>query len=177
MCFSKLFGKPKTPMLPHPEEPINNNATIDNINPGDLIYIINKWFNDWKVPVESHPFWLSVKITLVPKLTILYNGQFIQVPAATWPEEKRMELDPQWANPGVLAHEFAHISYSMLKEGDKMAFESHYTTLLKTDPLLMILDAQNSYMNTSTIEDHADVYRYLGEQMPESLKQYFLKLF
>ncbi len=174
MCkwLSDLFNR--APKLPHPEESINTNATIDNVNPGDLIYIINKWLYDWKVPVEYHPFWLSVNITVVPKLTILYNGQFVQVPAATWAEERRMELDPQWANAGVLAHEFSHISYSLLTPEQQAQFSAKFYYLRDTD--LLTLFEQKPYGLTNLFEGHADVYRYLGEKMPAELRPFYPKL-
>ncbi len=161
--------------LPHPEETMNMNATIENVNPADLRYIINKWIYDWKVPAEYIPFWCSINITLVTGLTILYNGQFMQVPAATWVEERRMELDPKWCNPGVLAHEFAHISYSLLTPEQKAQFSAKFYYLRDTD--LLTLFEQKPYGLTNDMEGHADTYRYMGEGMPQELKVFYFQLF
>ncbi len=178
MCISKLLGlfKPKLLTLPHPEELINQNVTIENVAPDDLIYIINKWLYDWKVPTEFHPFWLSVNITLVPGLSIFYNGQLVQVPAATWAEEKRMELDPHWANPGVISHENCHISQTFLP--GLAVFITAYNVC--TDPLLQLIKdkmlGKDPAWANSPAEIHADVYRYLGEKVPEDLRGFYPKL-
>ena len=87
-----------------------------------------------------------------------------------------MFVRPEWANPGVIAHEMAHISYSFLTITDVAQFALTYLPLL-ADALVKLLESQNQYMKTSTVELHAEVYRYLGERMPQSLKTFYPKLF
>ncbi len=179
MCITflkKLFRGSAKLTIPHPEEPINFNATIETVNPNELIYIVNKWLNDWKVPTEFHPFWLSVKITLVPGLSVLYNGQLVQIPAATWVEERRMEIDPRWANPGIFSHENCHISQTFLP--DLAAFTEAYNVC--SDPLLALVKdkmlGKDPTWANSPAEIHADVYRYLGEKVSEELRGFYPKL-
>jgi len=40
-----------------------------------------------------------------------------------------------------------------------------------------LLYAKNPYGLTNDIEGHAEVYRYIGEKMPEQLKRYYPMLF
>ena len=40
-----------------------------------------------------------------------------------------------------------------------------------------LLFSRNTYGLTNDIEGHAEVYRYIGQQMPEQLKQYYPRLF
>ena len=158
MCFKK-----KT--LPHPEETQDLNATLENI---DIKKVVEKWLYDWGVPIVYYPFWQEIDI----KLSLEYP-----YPAATFSETKQMFIRPEWANPGVIAHECSHISYSLLTEAEKTAFESSYTTLLQTDALLRVLHSQNTYMDTNIVEAYAEIARYLGQDMPESLKRFYIKLF
>lgn len=154
----------KKQILPHPEEPMNPSATLENT---DIKWVVKQWLYDWGVPVVYYPFWQGIDIKLDPTLSN---------PAATFSETKRMYVNPKWANPGVIAHECGHISYSLLTEGAKFAFETSYT-LLDTDPLLRVLHSQNSYMNTNIVETHAECYRFLGQQLPGNLKRYYPQLF
>ncbi len=179
MCWSRflrLFKKNKTPTLviPHPEEAMNPSATLENTA---MNQVINKWFTDWEVPDTQHAFWLGVNIALVENLTVLVSGQSIKVPAATYAEIPRMHIDPKWANPGVLAHELAHIGHYLLSTEEQAAFLTAYNEALGTNALLRLLHSQNAYMKTNSVEAHAEIYRYLGEKTPESLKPYYPHMF
>ena len=85
-------------------------------------------------------------------------------PAATVSETRQMWVRPESANPGVIAHELAHVSYSLLTPAAKTEFSAVYNPLKNTDPLIRLLTTHNTYGLTNDIEGHAEVYRYLGEK-------------
>jgi hypothetical protein len=152
--------------IPHPEEPPDYSRTLANTSAEGLL---TAWFDGWKVPPQYQDWWRNeMKITI----SLQYPS-----PAATSSETRQMWVRPEWANPGVIAHELAHVSYSLLTETMKTEFSAVYTPLKNTDPLITLLYSQNTYGLTNDIEGHAEVYRYLGEQMPEQLKRYYPKLF
>jgi hypothetical protein len=158
--------EPTTPeILPHEEEPPDDSRTIENTNATD---VLNRWFSEWNVPEEHREYWRNFEIII----SLEYSS-----PAATSSEVNKMWLRPEWANPGVIAHELAHESYSLLSEADKAAYETEFNNYLTTDSWMILLDSQNDYMNTNIIEGHAEVYRYLGDKMPEALKRYYPKMF
>jgi hypothetical protein len=88
-----------------------------------------------------------------------------------------MVIKPKWLNPGVIAHEQAHNSYALLTPAQKASFSTVYTPLKNTDPLIKLLYSKNAYGLTNDIEGHAEVYRYLGRQMPQQLVPYYPQLF
>ena len=147
--------------LPYPEEPpdFNLNITHEQL----LQTFLTKYF----IPQGHWDFWKQVTIKF--DKTLAY-------PAGMISETKTLLLKPEFANSGVLAHEFSHLSYSFLAEGQKNWFVEDYNAAIKTDALLQFLDSKNSYMNTSMIEAHAEIFRYLGNQMPASLRAYYPKL-
>lgn len=157
--FEGWFNRPR---IPHPEEPINPLATLENT---DLDAVIQKWLTDWEV---SNPeFWDTVEF----KLSYQYP-----YPVCTIAQTKEIFVRPEWANPGTFAHECAHISYSLLSPRKKSDFSLAFSEVIKTDRLVKYLDSKNAYMNTNIIEGHAEVYRFLGQLMPESLKTYYPNL-
>ncbi len=164
MCWW-IFKKKSQPSLviPHPEEPINPLATLENTF---IEQVFSKWFIEWEVPIEYYPFWLGIDIKLAKELSS---------PAATFSETKQMYVKPEWANPSVIAHEIAHISYSLLT--DKSQFTLVFNEAMFNDELLKYLWSVKPYMRSSIIETHADIYRYLGEEMPKSLKTFYPNLF
>lgn len=175
MCLDKLFGKkPIIKVIPHPEEPQNLLATLENT---DIYAVFDKWVRDWDVPVPyREEFWEAWHFILVPNLTYMGN----RYPALTWPD--RIEIDPQWANPGVLAHECCHVIWAGLREDEQVLFSVAYRLVLETDALLRFVFSQKPYMQmtlgqNNDREGHADCYRYLGGQMPAILKSYYPKLF
>lgn len=98
-------------------------------------------------------------------------------PAATSSATRLMWIRPEWANPGVIAHALAHVSYSLLTMKMKEDFSTVYTPLKNTDPLIKLLYYQNRFGLTDDIEGHAEVYRYYGDKMPDQLKQYYPYMF
>jgi hypothetical protein len=181
MClkwFKNLFHKKPGVTLPvlaltHPEEPVNYAQTKDNVDVGQFI---DRWLNNYQVPAEFWDFWRTqIVITVVPDLTV--NGAV--VPAGTYdgPDGKRhLDIRPEWLNPGVIAHEQAHNSYALLSEVRKIAFSSLFSSFKETDPLIQFLFRQNGYGLKNEVEGHAEIYRYLAQQMPAVLKQFYPKL-
>lgn len=174
MCWSRIIGffrKGKKPVLAisHPEEAMNPLATVEST---DLTAVLDKWFSDWEVPEADRAFWRSWPIILVPSLT--YNGA--EYPALTWPD--RTDLDPRWANPGVIAHECCHVLWAKFDDPTRAAFSAQYQSLMLTNALLQLMRSQKQYVQMQfgknlDIEGHAECYRYLGTQMPDDLHVYY----
>uniref|UniRef100_A0A6M3LK45 Uncharacterized protein n=1 Tax=viral metagenome TaxID=1070528 RepID=A0A6M3LK45_9ZZZZ len=149
-------------VLTHPEEPPNYARTEV-----DTKGLIDKWLQEWDVPKGYWVYWRNYNIIVDPKYP---------VPAACDAASNTMWLNPAWGNTGVLAHEFAHESYSLLSDYGKVDFHAIYAPLRDTNPLIKFLYSNNPYGLTSDVEGHAEVYRYLGSRMPEELKEYYPKL-
>ncbi len=165
--------------VPHPEEPMNPAATLANT---DVSSVMTKWLQDWAVPAQHWDYWrtaidLQVHDIYPPSLTDLGIRQ--DTPAGTWEAggKRHLAVKPPWLNPGVIAHEQAHNSYALLNAAQKTAFATLYSALKNTDPLITLLYSKNKYGLSSDIEGHAEVYRYIGQQMPEQLRPYYPLLF
>ncbi len=168
-------GKP----LPHPEEAMNPAATLANT---DVSAVIAKWLSDWEVPAQYWDQWkksVDIQIYEIYPGPILAMGINQDTPAATWEADgkRHLAIKPAWLNPGVIAHEQAHNSYAYLKPNEKSAFSMFYTAFKKSDPFIQLLYSKNSYGLTNDVEGHAEVYRYIGQQMPAQLKPYYPFLF
>ncbi len=125
--------------LPHPEEaPSTTARTIDGIK--------LEWLALWEVPDKNIDFWNTVKIEVTSAVAV----------ADTISEWKYIRINPQWINPGVLAHEAAHISYSLLPEQRKQDFILAYDSVIGA-PLLFLLREQKPYCLTSMTEMHAEI--------------------
>jgi hypothetical protein len=166
-------------VLPHPEEPMNPSATLANTN---VESVMTKWLRDWAVPAQYWDYWekaidLKVYDIYPPSLTAMGIKQ--DTPAGTWEAggKRFLAVKPSWLNPGVIAHEQAHNSYALLTPSQKTAFAALYNTLKNSDPLIKLLYSKNTYGLTTDIEGHAEVYRFIGQHMPQQLKQYYPKLF
>ena len=175
MCWlTELFKKTEFPLIktppltiPHPEEPANPAITMANFN---LDGVFDRWFQGWNVPVMERDYWrtaISVEVT-----------EAIPYPAQTWEQDGKRHLDvrPEWLNPGVIAHEQAHNSYTLLSQEQKEGFARKHTALKTSDPLIKLLYSTNTYGLTNDIEGHAECYRFLGLSLPEALKPYYPKL-
>jgi hypothetical protein len=165
--------------LPHPEEPMNPSATLANTS---VAAIIDQWFVQWAVPGNYQERWknaIDIQVYAVYPPSIMAMGLNQDTPAATWEADgkRHMVVKPQWLNPGVVAHEQAHNSYAYLTPDQKSAFASLYSALKNTDPLIKLLYTINTYGLTNDVEGHAEVYRYIGQQMPEQLIPYYPYLF
>ena len=155
-------------VLPHPEEKPDYSKNLNNTS---FTEMLNKWFETYGVPEQSREFWRN-QIAVTITVDIPY-------PAGTWDENgiRHLAVRPEWLNPGVIAHEQAHNSYALLTDSQKTEFSSIYNVLKDTDSLIKLLYSINTYGLSNDIEGHAEVYRYLGEKMPEPLKKYYPKLF
>jgi hypothetical protein len=134
--------------------------------------VLDKWCDDWQVPPEYREYWrnqISIKVTDIigcPALTFDDNGK-----RALW-------VRPEWLNCGVIAHEQAHNAYALLTITDKANFIIDLQPLL-TDPLIKRLSSlkQHYFIPGKEVEAHAEIYRFIGQSMPEDLKKYYPKLF
>ncbi len=172
MCWFKKL------VLPHPMEPENPMQTMDNV---DVAVTLTKWLTDWQVPVEFWNFWRTkIIIKVDPTFAVqIAPNVWIAKPAGSWDENgvRHLAIRPSWLNAGVIAHEQCHNSYSLLTNEQKAEFTATYTPLIKTDRYIKLLYSLNTYGLTSVIEGHADVYRYIGQSMPATLKRFYPKLF
>lgn len=173
--------------IPHPEELVNPSQTMTNI---DVTAIIQQWLTIWEVPMEYHAFWFNkVTIELVPDLQVMiydtktHSWTLKEVPAATYDGgngTRLIQVRPEWLNKGIIAHEQAHNAYELLAQKQKDDWPITFITYKTNNNLIKYLfsiyplsrwDAAVEYT-----EGHADLYRYLGNQMPSDLKKYYPKL-
>jgi hypothetical protein len=126
-----------------------------------------EWLTKYGVPDEYWNYWKLITLTVE-------DGY--PYPAGTIAQTKEITFNPEWVNTGVLAHEICHIVWYGLSSQQKELFNLAYTGMLITDPLMILLDSKNGYMNTTIVEAHAEVYRYLGKQMPSELKPFYSRL-
>jgi hypothetical protein len=162
--------------LPHPEEPRVPSATSLTI---DVRAVISAWFTGWGVPAASpadnyRAWWLS-KVQVVVTEGLMLNG--FPCPSYCEPWVPAVHIDPTWCNPGVIAHEMCHVTYHQLTAEEKAGWEVAYMALRGKDPLIKLMRAQHPYADANMNEAHSEVYRYLGQQMPESLKRFYPRLF
>jgi hypothetical protein len=168
MCFLWLKKKenlPKPLVIPHPEEQVDYFKTIENTNSYD---VLAEWLAEWEVPQELWDYWTHA-------VTITISLQYPS-PSAISTESRQMWIRPEWAFPGVVAHEMAHVAYSLLTQTSKDHFKFVYNELVTTDLLLMKLHSERSYMDASIVEAHAEIYRYLGQSMPTELRRFYPNL-
>jgi len=161
MCILKDLIALLKPSLPHPCEKPDFSRTIGNTR---MASICGAWLEGWAV--DDPDFWLN-EVTI--ELSIKYP-----TPGLSFSEDKKIILRPEWANPGTLAHEAAHVSYSLLSDTGKSNFEFQYYAC--RDGLLTYLQSKVPYMHTNIVEAHAEIYRYLGQKMPVELRDFYLKL-
>ena len=170
---------PRPLYIPHPEEPMNPSANLANMN---AIVIMTKWLQDWSVPGQYWNYWrtaIDLQVYDNYPASLLAMGLTQETPAAAWETDgkRHLAIKPKWLNPGVIAHEQAHNSYALLTPSQKAEFSIVYSPLKNTDHLIKLLYSKNQYGLTNDIEGHAEVYRYIGQYMPEQLKMYYPQLF
>jgi hypothetical protein len=175
MCFKKKIKPPEYTLL-HPEEKPDYSITMDNYN---LDKVIDKWLNDWHVPMDYWNFWSlsGVEIIVTLDTVIYFDGkEYKHAPAQseTSNDERVLKVRPEYLNAGVIAHEQAHNSYSLLNVTDQANFNIDLQPFLKTG-IVQYLFTQNAYGLTSPVESHAEIYRYID--VPQSLRKYYPKLY
>lgn len=195
MCFSKLLGifKPRPPVppvepptppgppvpepptpqspplvMPHPEEPADMMATMNTVS---IQGTLTAWMNGWQVPASAIRFWQAVHITVAEHL------DYDQYPAYSYAELRQLYFHPPFFNKGTLAHENAHVVYALLSIETKAAFEAEYRRLVVSDKLVAYLYQVKALAMYDLKEIYAEVYRYLGQYMPEQLKGFYPHLF
>jgi hypothetical protein len=171
--------KPNFMSIPHPEEPMNPSATLAHT---DTMKILTKWLSDWGVPEQNWEYWktaIDLQVYESYPQALISMGIKQDTPAATWEAggKRHLAIKPPWLNPGVIAHEQAHNSFALLTPSQKANFPVVYSRLKETDYLIKLLYSKNTYGLSNDIEGHAEVYRYIGQQMPEQLKPFYPKLF
>ena len=174
-----LPSKAKPLVLPHPEEPMDPSATLASIN---VTEVVTQWLSDWGVPPQWWDHWrnaIDIQVYDVYPSSIIAMGIYQDTPALVWEADGKhhLAIKSRWLNPGVIAHEQAHISYSYLNSDQKSAFAALYKSLKNTDPLIKLLYSINTYGLNNDVEGHAEVYRYVGQQMPAQLKPFYPTLF
>ncbi len=153
---------PPASTLLHPEEPSDPTRTMANTTPADLAANIQKWKDNYQVPVSQAAFWDTMHV----ELTQVAPAGGV---AATDCVDKQMWIEPAWMNPGVIAHEMAHYAYWQLTQKRKNAYADLLSPLRISDPVIMAIPN----LNASDVEAYADIYRYQGSSMPESLKDFY----
>ena len=159
--------------LPYPKEKPDWSRTLENTT---VEAVKVKWLSDYRVPGQFHDFWNGVKVLL--EQTAKPAPWTMFSPADTIAQEKwrRTRLNVAYANSGIIAHEFAHISYYFLTQKEAVDFSSVFHTLRKEDDLLQVAWEAEKYMRKNDYEGHAECYRIFGDKMPGELKQFYPKL-
>lgn len=148
-------------VLPHPEEPEDKTQTDFC---GSVLFTV--WSQEYKHYLH-------------PRFMVLSKPD-LEVPAQTYFDEKLnchiIEMKPSWSNPGVLAHEVAHIVYSQLSMTEQQEFTASWP-LTYEDPYMALLMTQRNLpaalWGDHDVEMHAEIYRYLGDKMPDTLKRFY----
>ncbi len=146
--------------IPHPEETPRTHGNV-----------LNQWLADWEVPGQPDDFW-HVVVTVKVDDTI---------PVPAWTLDKVVSVRHDWLVPGVLAHEMAHVSWSLLSDQQRKDFNAAYIRLVTDDKLLNFVYSQKAYMKATwgqnnNLEGHADTFRYCGNLMPQELKRFYPRL-
>jgi hypothetical protein len=153
--------------MPHPREEVNYKQTT--LTEQEIFEITRKWLIDWQVPASFLHSWYSRPVKLSDSSVL---GDY---PA--WMDNGTLVVKPEWLSPGLMAHEWAHYSWSQLSEGQRMCFQNAFIPLKDTNRWIKLLYKLYPYNLGTYIEIHAEVYRYIGQTMPESLKKYYPGLF
>jgi hypothetical protein len=148
----------------------------------DLNSVIAKWLIQWNVPEKWWFRWkhdIDVQVYDLYPPYILNMGVNPDTPAVSWfaDGKRHMAVKSTWLNPGVIAHEQAHNSFNLLHPDQKMAFASLHSSLKKRDSPIQQLYSVHPFGLVSNVEGHAEIYRYLGQYMPDQLKQFYPTLF
>lgn len=148
--------------LPHPEEKRDKSKTLENTH---IHTVVLQWFADWNVKDNDY----FDQVNIIPSLAYSYPavkvGDFIYI-------------RPEWCNPGVIAHEMAHLVWDNISQ---FSFITDFITNIGQEKYLkLLLDtvdyAKDNYKKGNFIEVHAELYRYVGQYMPEYMKFYYPRL-
>jgi hypothetical protein len=165
--------------LPHPEEPMDPRKTLVNTDAGREL---QQWLTTWNVPPVYWDFWKSrIKVTIYDVWPPQCLALGIRADTPDYAVEiegiRQVNALAKWCNPGVIAHEQAHNSYALLSAAEKDQFAAVYDSVRGSDPYILLFYSINTYGLSGYVEGHAEVYRYIGDKMPQLLKQFYPKLF
>lgn len=166
--------------LPHPEEAADVTQTVEDT---DIYDVVTQCLRERNVPAENWDYWRTAIVIAIYDTwpdDMLAKGLAADTPACTWEENgvRHLASLAKWFNPGVISHELAHGSKAFLTTQQFTDFVTAYKSLLETDELLKYLySVKAPTWGDHDTEWHAEIYRYLGEQMPEELRAYYPKLF
>jgi hypothetical protein len=152
-----------------------NQADGDTID--ESVTMREDWMEDWEVPEEHQPFWWEIQIRIVENYIYPASITYLSNLTESISDNFLFTLNPFWDTKGVCAHEMAHVSKKLMTTEQWKQFESISSALMTTNDLLIALFQRNGYGLTSVVERHAEIYRYLGQYMPEELKQFYPKMF
>lgn len=181
MCFSKWFGKKKVFLtLPYPEEPPDYTQTVENTI---IEGVILDWLRKYQVPLQNWDWW-KTKIVMhlynwwPDNILAKYSNIKGTNPAFTVEENGQRNLYclVPFYNVGVVAHEQAHNSWTLLTEVQRREFAILYNQFKTTDSFIVLLRSIKEKAMYNDDEIHSELYRYLNDKMPESLKQFYPKL-
>jgi|SRR3972149_10480479 len=164
--WETLFGC----SLPHPREAMNWKAvSIDTV--------IGAWLDDWEVPLKFRHFWHAVNFELSSARPEPANSfEIYNWETGKFESAKHIIVRPEWASPGVIAHESAHVAYSLfLNQNQKTNFTVVIELVSQKNKLVRRIIKETNWGNVWQ-ERHAEIYRFLGQQMPKELKKYYPKL-
>ncbi len=144
--------------VPYPREtPTSPRYT----NPNDLM---NVWISRWFVSDPS--FWRNTENV---KLYIDYAWPW---PAAT--SGNVIHIQPEYADPGVLAHEICHVAWPLLSQVEQQDFSDLYPTIASQDKLVALVTYGGPWGASISVADaQAEIYRFLGVYMPNELKKFY----
>ncbi len=187
MCIAQIIAamfKPKpvipTPdppapvlTIPHPEEPEDKTKTMANTNPQEAEML---WREGWNVPAE---FKTDIVFTLTDSYASYGIVGYDWAPAIT--VGNNVYYHPSYSNGGICAHEVCHPVWATLTPQQQTDFETDYNSLINTDAYMILLydykikNADPNWIGNPW-EKHAEIYRYLGDKMPEALKVFYPNL-
>lgn len=147
----KSLTKRKPLTVAYPEEKEGQDISSD---PAYLKYL---WVE--KYQVKDREWGLAIQVIFDDSIT-----------NPAWTVGDVIYMQHKYANPGVLAHEVAHVVYPLI---DKDGFEKELFKQ-RNDPKIVLLCQKCKI--TTIVESYAEIYRYWGNQMPESLKPFYPKL-
>ena len=173
--WRKLFGYP----LPHPRESRNwcdNTANwVGDVSAKPSIAdVIGVWLTKWAVPQRYWHYWAAeIPIEVWTPTNPLGWESWYNSTAAGIAFDASIYIKPEWISPGVIAHEAAHTVYKALSPLLTHEFISEFEAARKDGGLLAQLFNTNVGNMYNTLEIHAEVYRFLGQEMPKRLIKYY----